>query len=397
MPRGHRLWVWTVGVPLVVGSSVLVVMCSDRPAWFSVAGPLNPPSVEPRAFGPNYWKRGCLGITWAEERANGSWLACAGIPTGPRLEALNLGDEQPWTVPRVTIAMDPLTLAGEMRAAAYQSAAILAWRRTEPVDDVLLVGETRAGRWMLSRTCLPRGDRGGARAGHPDLGARGLERWDLSHRPTEDDLARFTRASAWDVTRTQLPVKIWGVDPEAWARVTRQPAGRALEQEIARLRSYVSPVGNVEKRYAAEEDDLSSFELAPGRSVVLPESRAADVQRQCSRADLPDFEATWDPTARDIRELEKRLPKLNAKLHRLLSGLDPCGAVRLSVNDYHRQYSGLVIGGRRVIYVNALSGTVGSDWRTEPFVICDGGPSAWGASYDVEDQCFSPVTCNGFA
>ena len=54
----------------------------------------------------------------------------------------------------------------------------------------------------------------------------------------------------------------------------------------------------------------------------------------------------------------------------------------LVARDYYRQYSGLVVGGMRIIYVNgAHRQYVDEHWRQEAFDICHAGPRAFDLVY----------------
>ena len=71
------------------------------------------------------------------------------------------------------------------------------------------------------------------------------------------------------------------------------------------------------------------------------------------------------------------------------------------INDptqFYRQYLGIVIKGRRMIYLNAF-GFPGGDpqWRKRFVRICDGGGSVWGALYDPLTGEFSDLEINGLA
>jgi hypothetical protein len=72
------------------------------------------------------------------------------------------------------------------------------------------------------------------------------------------------------------------------------------------------------------------------------------------------------------------------------------------VNRYYRQYAGIVVGTRKLIYINAFARgnkdfeptTAGAASR---IVACDGGRSFWGAMYDPETKRFWNLAFNGDA
>jgi hypothetical protein len=66
----------------------------------------------------------------------------------------------------------------------------------------------------------------------------------------------------------------------------------------------------------------------------------------------------------------------------------------------YRQYVGIVVGGRRLIYVNAFPSEVAEedkDWKTH-FLgdICDGGSSFWGVLFDPATGKFIDLETNGY-
>lgn len=103
----------------------------------------------------------------------------------------------------------------------------------------------------------------------------------------------------------------------------------------------------------------------------------------------------WLPTDRDIRALEERLRgRVPTDGERLPSGL----------LDYYRQYIGIVVGRRRLIYVNGFSKGVVSeftggarDWHGNPVFVDDGGNSFFHVTYDPKDQRFHAFSFNGEA
>jgi hypothetical protein len=137
-----------------------------------------------------------------------------------------------------------------------------------------------------------------------------------------------------------------------------------------------------------------------GKFVVLDGQHARTVLRQCSRPSPETFTGTWELSESDIKELEVNLPRVQ----HLKSTLCCNKAARVKdVRDYYRQYVGIVVGNRKVIYINAFaSGLLDvtgrkNRWRSEPMLACDGGSAFWGAIYDPETKTFSDLAFNGEA
>ncbi len=160
----------------------------------------------------------------------------------------------------------------------------------------------------------------------------------------------------------------------------------------------------------------------PSTPFTVLEGRHAQLLSQpCSRANPPKFQDTWQPSEGEIKELEGRL----SLLQQLKSSLccHPGGRVK-NVHAYYRQYLGIVVNGRKVIYINALEirslsegqsnaevlcrefrphqsdclhgfNHASDRWRQQPIIFCDGGDSFWGAIYNPQTKDFSDLAFNG--
>ena len=142
--------------------------------------------------------------------------------------------------------------------------------------------------------------------------------------------------------------------------------------------------------------------LDADQSVILGPDEAAEVVRQCSRS-APEIEATWRPAEEEVAVLESKL----SDLRRL--EVDSCcwPANRLAevdaeyVADLYVQYAGVVVNGDSLIYLNAFRseyvdrGVESTGPPARPVIICDGGPSFWGALYNPRTETFSMLAFNG--
>ncbi len=139
----------------------------------------------------------------------------------------------------------------------------------------------------------------------------------------------------------------------------------------------------------------TEYRTLPDRSIILPGSDAVAFQTLCSRPGLQKFQGVWQPRQEDIDRMEKRF----ARLMRLRS--QSCCILRgriQDVNAYYRQYVGVVIEGRRFIYVNAYAAEPPTPPSDQPRVhACDGGASYWGTLYDVKKGHFEGLAFNGEA
>jgi len=139
---------------------------------------------------------------------------------------------------------------------------------------------------------------------------------------------------------------------------------------------------------------LSVFLGAKGQEwVLLPGHLADELTRQCSRPAPDDFEATWEPSTSDVQRLEQRIDQIET-----LKAKECClrNARVDDVHDYYRQYVGIVLDGRKVIYINAFKRDVEcTGWRDSTIVYCDGGKTFWGVVFDPKTGVFSGLAFNG--
>jgi len=139
------------------------------------------------------------------------------------------------------------------------------------------------------------------------------------------------------------------------------------------------------------------------RSVVFSNNAAHALVRQCSRRVPTSVADGWVPDHDALGRLERGLmPALQAALDHVTAP----GQRALRATDYYRQYGGLVVGQRRIIYINGfhrayLSLTLSGDtrerateWRTRAVNVCDGGLMFFGAEYDPSAGQFEAVTFN---
>src|SRR5438093_5016534 len=152
--------------------------------------------------------------------------------------------------------------------------------------------------------------------------------------------------------------------------------------------------------------------------AVFPPASAGQLLRQCSRTPTP-IQGTWNPSPDQVRLLEGPLAVL---LYRQLSALRLPDSLRPHAGDYYREYAGVIVGGRRIIYVNGFHKTQVAEtrtlltehrndsaalrnfrsafrdsdyWRGVATVVCDGGEYYFGVEYDPETARFRNFSVNG--
>ncbi|WP_430523876.1 hypothetical protein [Stenotrophomonas bentonitica] len=121
--------------------------------------------------------------------------------------------------------------------------------------------------------------------------------------------------------------------------------------------------------------------------VVTRPVVAAHVLDTCSRSS-PGREpgrvtGYWAPSRQQVEQLEAQLPSLEAQV--------PKAA------DFDRQYVGIEMDGRQLIYLNAfhLPDDADIDPARDAIRVCDGGAQFWGAVFDPASGSFSDVQFNG--
>jgi hypothetical protein len=132
------------------------------------------------------------------------------------------------------------------------------------------------------------------------------------------------------------------------------------------------------------------------RAVLLPADQAKATLEQCSRPTPEDVDGSWTVPVATLKRLERDLPQLS-QLGPKPSAIEDKA---FAPGGFYRQYVGITVHGRKLIYINAFGG--GSDripfdipWRKTPVVVCDGGSAHWGAIYDPKTHKFSQLQFNG--
>jgi hypothetical protein len=85
------------------------------------------------------------------------------------------------------------------------------------------------------------------------------------------------------------------------------------------------------------------------RFALLPQGEISAISRLCSR-NGPKVNGSWEPTDGQIKSLEQHLSQIS----RLKSEEGMVGIQIAKPSRYYRQYVGIVVGGRKLIYLNAF-------------------------------------------
>lgn len=144
-----------------------------------------------------------------------------------------------------------------------------------------------------------------------------------------------------------------------------------------------------------------SFHFPASGRFILPPSQGKDLFDQCSRPVPAKIAEYWQPSEKEVDELEVSLVKYLEQREKAGKSIPPKDVT------YHRQYLGFVSSagstqpGERFIYGNfypdsARHWAAGSE-STRAFGVCDGGPAFWGIVYRVSTKTFEDPHFNGRA
>ena len=100
----------------------------------------------------------------------------------------------------------------------------------------------------------------------------------------------------------------------------------------------------------------------------------------------------WTPSRDDVLAFEQRL---GPYLQQAAPQTDP-GALS-DLNEYRRQYVGLLVNGQRVIFANFFCNGNDTDWQHKIVYPLDGGSCYFEVKYDVETGAFYDLSIHGEA
>lgn len=103
----------------------------------------------------------------------------------------------------------------------------------------------------------------------------------------------------------------------------------------------------------------------------------------------------WSPTEADIQSVEDGLPDY---LRENQSSFYITGSpVWERLNEYNRQYVGLVLEGKKVIYANYFCNATGLDWKKEFVMVLDGGACYFQFKFNTDSGEYFGLQVNGEA
>lgn len=144
--------------------------------------------------------------------------------------------------------------------------------------------------------------------------------------------------------------------------------------------------------FGAAWGETSPYLFPTNSRFIFPASKGAQLLQQCSRRTPDAVTGFWEPSPGEIERLERLLVNYLAIREKLRTPIPPKGV------QYHRQYVGIVKAGVRMIYGNFYLDRVSQkSEKTEPAIICDGGPSHWGIVFNPQTGEFEELEFNGVA
>jgi hypothetical protein len=141
---------------------------------------------------------------------------------------------------------------------------------------------------------------------------------------------------------------------------------------------------------------------ASRRWALLPDTEIPKLAHPCSRGAPGPITGTWRPDESTLRAVERALPPalqeaIDANPRRQFSA-------KLRSEDYYHQYAGVIVGGKRLVYVNGFHESYlwmwphtlrfTLEWRERAIAVCDGGMGFFGAEYDPESGRVSSIDFN---
>jgi hypothetical protein len=102
----------------------------------------------------------------------------------------------------------------------------------------------------------------------------------------------------------------------------------------------------------------------------------------------------WTPSESDVEALENELVTYLQNNPASFYGETP---VWERLNEYNRQYIGMILDGKKIIYANFFCDSIETDWRKDFVFVMDGGDCFFQFKYDADSGEFFDLQVNGVA
>lgn len=139
----------------------------------------------------------------------------------------------------------------------------------------------------------------------------------------------------------------------------------------------------------------SSAKMQGEHWVIFSEKKASDWEIGKWFAQSDETIEYWTPTEENVIAMENDLVSfLQENPDRFYSSGTP---VWERLDEYNRQYVGIVLDGKQIIYANYFCDSVEIDWRKDFVFVTDGGDCFFQFKYDVDAATFFDLQVNGNA
>lgn len=128
--------------------------------------------------------------------------------------------------------------------------------------------------------------------------------------------------------------------------------------------------------------------------VVFPEHRVEQLGLGTWAASEEDLDGYWTPYGEDILNLEGELDSFLREHSDQFRRQPP---VWEQLDQYKRQYVGVVVNGKQIIHGNFFCTDTGMDWKKDWVFVMDGGDCFFQLQYDVESETSMNLRVNGDA
>jgi hypothetical protein len=131
------------------------------------------------------------------------------------------------------------------------------------------------------------------------------------------------------------------------------------------------------------------------RWVIFPEAQAKEQGIATWFLNSGQTAEYWTPSEKDVLALEDGL--VFYLQNNSNSFYEQGTPVWEKLDDYNRQYIGIILDGKRIVYANFFCNNTGRDWRKEFIFVLDGGECFFQFKYDPDSGEFFDLQVNGVA
>jgi len=137
-----------------------------------------------------------------------------------------------------------------------------------------------------------------------------------------------------------------------------------------------------------ESSNSQQKKLLPDSSILFDASKGRKLLEDCSGSELQKVvKSFWTPNPNEYQDLQTNFYKLSNQVKNL--------------NNYLIQYLGIVLEGKKYIYINAFEKSelddikrMHQDLKTSAVVVCGGGDGFWRVLFDTNLKEFTELKFN---